>query len=183
MAQLLGPWSPKPFGVLPPALLAAVDRVCRASMPPFSAGVVLVLVDARGQGRMQAIYAAPDGELGRCYDMTLTLAGEVRASNSGGFTTGNAPAPPGPSELRITDVTGSDARDAVQWSMTAGVAGMGIVRVVVDVPGLPPVEASLSDGQFAAWAPGRWTGLRSPPGWRVRGLDATGSLVATAFPP
>lgn len=54
-------------------------------------------------------------------------------------------------------------------------AGAGIARVVIAMPGQPPVTASLANGWYLAWWPGEW-----PPGTKVFGIDSLGQQVAEA---
>ena len=168
-AAQVGPWSPKPFD-LDPALLAAVDRSCRASLAPFPAGAELVVADARGEGLVQAYFAGPNGAWARCDNVMLAMDGEVRAAGGGKSITA-APLPPlDGAELEVTESGGSSPPDV---SYVYGRVGADIVRVVIDGPSLPRLEASLANGWFAAWVPRMW-----PSVWWVRGLDASGVVVA-----
>ncbi len=174
---LAGPWRTTPVGI-DPALRLEVERACRASMLPFPPLTQLVLVDARGQGRLQAIFAGPTGQQATCMDMEIDADGRVQAM--GGGSTGEGDGKPveiGPFELRSQGSMSSGAPGAVTSSLTSGMAGPGIASIVLEAPGQPQITASLANGWYAVWFPGAW-----PRATKVIGLDAFGTEVAQVFP-
>lgn len=175
VAQLVGPWSRRPF-VAAPELLAAADRTCRSDIP-MPNGVQLAVVDVRGGSLAQVYYSGPNGAAGSCNDMKIDPAGRLQAAGGGSTTNGGQPeAPLGQFEIRLLDISGS-GRPLVT-SAVAGPVGPGITRVDIVGAGQPIIEATLSNGWFAAWTPGAW-----PRGWSVRGFDPNGALVTTVQGP
>ena len=171
-AAQLGPWSPTPFD-LDPALLAAVDRACRASLAPFPAGAELVVADARGEGLVQAYFVGPNGAWARCDNVMVAADGEVRADGGGKSITVEGPLRPlGRLELEVGQ---SGSSSPPPSSFVYGRVGADIVRVVIDGPSQQLIEASLANGWFVAWVPATW-----PAVWFVRGLDANGTVIAVS---
>ena len=76
LADLLGPWRREPIAALDPGVVAALDGVCRA-FPDFPPGQELVLVDARGRGRLQAQYAGPNSTAECTNDLVIHPDGSV----------------------------------------------------------------------------------------------------------
>jgi len=174
VGQLVGPWSPIPFFAAP-GLLAAADRACRTDIP-MPNDVQLVVVDVRGGGLAQVYYSGPNGAAGSCNDMKIDPAGRLQAAGGGSTTNAAQRAPLGQFEIRLDDISGS-GRPLVT-SAVAGPAGPGIARVEIVGPGQPIIEATMSNGWFAAWTPGAW-----PAGWSVRGFEPNGALVTTVQGP
>lgn len=175
VGALNGPWSPNPVPV-PGPILQAIDVTCRGSMQPFPVGVELVVVDARGRGVVQALYAGPNGSGATCVDMTVDQRGHVAAMGGGSTGQGGGPIPEvAPNTLEPGG--GMSSGDPVTSSVTLGRAGPGIARVAIAIPGQPLVTASFANGWYLAWWPGAW-----PRGTTVVGLDVLGQQVAKTNP-
>ena len=172
MALLLGPWRPEPVPLWP-ALLQVVAQTCARSMQPFPPAP-LVAVDARGEGRLQALFAGPGG-VAMCNDMTIDADGRVEAAGGGMTSMGSDPQPAiGAAQLRSAGVSSSsDAGGRVTTSLITGQAGQGIARVVVEMPGRQRMGATLAQGWYLFWFPGE-----IPAGTRVIGLDVLGANIA-----
>lgn len=177
LGALLGPWRPEPIPVWP-ALLAEVARDCAGSMQPFPA-VPLVAVDARGGGRVQALFAG-DGRQAACYDMTVDVRGAVGATGGGMTSMGDVQPPLGAQALRSAGLSSSAigvGRNAVTSSVVSGEAGASIVTVVIAMPGQARMRATLANGWYLFWWPGA-----IPAGTKVIGLDGFGQDVTTSDP-
>jgi hypothetical protein len=175
LGALLGPWRAEPIPLWP-ALLAEVARKCAGSMQPFPA-VPLVAVDARGGGRVQALFAGA-GRQAACYDMTIDMRGAVGAMGGGMTSMGDVQPPIGAQALRSAGLStsGGDA-NAVASSVVSGEAGAAIVTVVIAMPGQARMRATLANGWYLFWWPGA-----IPAGTKVIGLDGFGQDVATSDP-
>ncbi len=172
---LTGPWQPQPLPIWP-ALIESVARECSRSMQPFPAAP-LVAVDARGEGRLQAVFAGPGG-MAACYDMTVDATGAVAAM--GGGMTGMAPGPPPIPAQRLQSAGVSSSGGGGQRitsSTIIGQAGPGISTVVAVLPGRGRITATLENGWYVMWWPGELPG-----GTKVIGLDAAGVEVAEIPP-
>ena len=164
---LHGPWQPVPFALAGP-IVEAVDRTCRAGFEnDFPQQTQLMVVDVRGAGRVETQYAGPDGSEASCIVM-IDAAG--RLEWGGGGTGSGGGGWPALQAFNLQAIGGYGSEVA---SSTAGRAGGGIARVVIAIPGKPPVTASLANGWYLAWWPAEW-----PPGTKVIGLDALGQQVA-----
>ena len=164
-----GPWQPVPFA-LPGPMIETIDRTCRGSFDEFPQQTRLMVIDARGAGRVETQYAGPNGEEASCAGMRIDATGRVEPGGGGTGFRGQAwPALPA-FELEFIGGYGSS-----EASSTSGRAGAGIARVVIAIPGQPPVTASLANGWYLAWWPAEW-----PPGTKVIGLDSLGQQVAEA---
>ncbi len=164
-----GPWQPVPIA-LPAHIVQAVDRTCRSSFREFPQHTQLMVIDARGAGRIEAQYAAPNGEDATCASMTIDADGRVEAGGGGTGSRGQPwlalPA------LELETVSGYSSSEG---SGTSGRVGAGVVTVVIAMPGRPPVTASIENGWYLAWWPGDW-----PPGTKAIGLDSLGQPVTEA---
>jgi len=176
MALLLGPRRPEPVPLWP-ALLQVVAETCARSMQPFPPAP-LVAVDARGEGRLQALFACPAG-VAMCNDMTIAPDGRVEAAGGGMTSEGNAAQPVvGAAQLRSAGLSSSsDAGGRVTSSLITGQAGQGIARVVVEMAGRQRMGATLAQGWYLFWFPGE-----IPVGTRVIGLDVLGANIAESDP-
>jgi len=177
LGALLGPWRAEPIPLWP-ALLAEIARDCPASMRPFPA-VPLVAVDARGGGRLQALFAGA-GRQAACYDMTIDRQGAVGAMGGGMTSTGDGQSPVGARALRSAGVSSSAIgadRNAITSSVFIGEAGAEIATVVIAMPGQARMRATLANGWYLFWWPGA-----IPAGTKVIGLDALGQAMATSDP-
>jgi hypothetical protein len=145
-------------------------------MQPFPAAP-LVAVDARGQGRMQALFVGPNGQAA-CYDMTVDAEGVARAMGGEMTATGPAGPPLDANGLQSTGVSSSGGgANVIKSSVISGQAGAGIAIVAIDMPGRPRMTATLANGWYLFWWPG---GL--PVGTKVIGLDGFGGEVAKSEP-
>jgi hypothetical protein len=170
--QLNGPWQPQPMRVSA-QIVAEADRVCRADIP-FQAGLPLLVVDARGEGRLELYYGAPNGGSGECNGIFVGLDGRVRPGGSGGSGSGEAWPPIAAGALLMQSSGWSGGEGALEEERhVAGRAGAGVVRVHVRVAGhAEHVEATVANGWWAAWWPrgGACTGLVA--------LDSTGAELS-----
>jgi hypothetical protein len=175
--ELWAPWQPNPIP-LNVALLRAVDRECRLSMVPFPAAQ-LVVVDARGEGLLQAQFAAPNGAEAFCMDMTVDQQGRVHAMGGGSTGGGDAARLLGPLEMESRGgmATGGPGANDILRSVTSGRVGQGISSVAILVPGQGQMTAALANGWYVAWWPGPW-----PNGTKVVARDVLGNVVAEAAP-
>lgn len=174
-AALLGPWRANPVPLWP-ALLETVARACSTSLQPFPP-VPLVAVDARGMGRLQAMFAGPAG-IAACSDMTIDKAGTVSAMGGGMTGTDPAPGPLDDHALVSWGVSSSGGGGgAITSSVIMGQAGAGVARVVVLMPGQVQMTATLANGWYLFWWP-----AALPVGTKVIGLDGIGAQVAISDP-
>jgi hypothetical protein len=145
-------------------------------MAPFPAAP-LVAVDARGRGRLQALFAGAEG-VATCNDMTIDQAGAVRAMGGGMTSSGPQPGPPDARALLSAGVSSSGGDGAaIASSVIMGQAGSDIARVVVLMPGQVRMTATLANGWYLFWWPGAL-----PAGTQVIGLDVFGAQVAASDP-
>jgi hypothetical protein len=179
MEMLAGPWQATPFSI-DPRLWAEADRACRNSgMDPFP-NVMLVVIDARGEGVLQAQFAGLPGSTATCMDMTVHADGSVEALGGGGTAFGAAFRPLQQFELQVDGMSGNGGDGMGPGAggpgsvQVSGRAGPGIAQVRIIAPGQPPIVASLENGWFLAW----WHGSFEPVA--VVGLDTLGNQVAEA---
>ena len=134
-------------------------------MDEFPQETRLVVIDARGAGRIQAQYAGPRSTEASCIDMTIDAAGQVVAGGGGtGFGAQEW------SILKPFEIEHHGGYSSEESSTTVGRAGPGIAKVVIAMPAQPQVTASLENGWYLVWRPGSW-----PPGTKVVGLDSLGN--------
>ena len=166
--QLAGPWQPMPLSV-GPETRAEFDAACR-DHPAMPKDLALVIMDARGDGRLVVGYAGPDGSDAW---VSATIGAEPSTKCQIISTTDRAAVPPPLAErdLRLSLVTGTDRG----WSAITGRAGADIDQVIAEVPDSPRIVATLADGWFALWVP-----REAEPtfDYRLLGLDAGGAEVA-----
>jgi hypothetical protein len=149
LAVLTGQWRAEPVA-LDPVVEADADRTCRTD-PELPGGMRMVLVDARGGGRLMALYVGPGG-LAECGFLEIDAKGAVTGSLSD--VSGDANAGPPPGRLSGISAGGSDGGETGQaWQEVHGRAGPGITRVVITVEDVGRVTATLRDGVFSAWWP------------------------------
>ena len=164
--EVVGPWQPVPL-TLPGTLVDEVDQTCRGSFPEFPQEAQLVVIDVRGAGKIEAQYAGPKRVTAACWGMTIDATGAV-AGGGGGTGVGEAEWYPLPAN-EIEQFGGYGSSEA---STTSGRVGPGIARVLIALPGCPPITASFANGWYLAWWPDEW-----PVGTKVLGLDALGQTV------
>jgi len=178
--DLLGPWLATPVR-LDAATVSDMDAQCLA-FGLMAPGVSLVVVDARGEGRVILQYAGEDGHEGMCeatvhQDRAFTV--DPRSHTVPGQVIDVVPV--ANHELRLRGGFGSpgSAGPADQWLGQVGQAGAGIDQVIAEASGqTSPVVASMGEGWFALWFP-----IETPWEWRLVGLDAEGEEVATLSEP
>ncbi len=160
-----------------PETRAEFDAACLAdqAMPD---GLGLVVMDARGEGRLVVGYGADDGGGSEAW-LQATIGAEPPSKCQMMSTSQAGLLPLGERELRITN-NASMGGDDGWWSVIAGQAGADIAQVVADVPGSPRIVATLNDGWFALW----WPQEAQPAGqaprldFRLLGLDRSGAEIA-----
>ncbi|MET0565165.1 MAG: hypothetical protein ABW021_01805 [Acidimicrobiia bacterium] len=179
--DLTGEWQPMPF-TISDAALQQMDEQCLSDdfMP---SGMARVVADARGEGRIDLIYAREDRHNGTCV-ATVTSQGIEAHSTSATVEFEPVTEPPmGATGLKVwggeTSPGSASPEDWYQSMM--GEAGTGIHQVIVQVPGMPPIVASLGGGWFTFWynveAEEQWA-------FQLVGLDSAGNEIAReAFPP
>ena len=165
LAELIGPWRPTPVD-LGSAMSAKADEACR-TYPHFPPGEFeLVLIDARGGGRLPSLYADGDANA-TCITSDIGPDGQVRAAVT---STGWGP-------LRgELDSTGYNGPDDDGYVHAMGRVGSSVESVVVDVPGIGRVTPTMRNGWYLAW----WEG--PPPGaelqaFTVTAFDASGQQI------
>jgi hypothetical protein len=177
--MLAGPWQATPFSI-DPRLRTEAERACRNSgMDPFP-NVTLMVIDARGEGVLQAQFAGLPGSTASCMDMTIRDDGLVEALGGGSTGGGMAFRPLQQFELQVDGKSGGGGGGIGPGAggpgtvQVSGRVGPGIAQVRILAPGQPPIVASLQNGWFLAW----WHGSFDPV--TVVGLDALGNQVAEA---
>jgi hypothetical protein len=169
-AQITGPWSPIPFRA-PPPLVTAADQGCRRGMKAdLPAQVPLVVLDLRGQGRLQAWYAGPN-DVATCNDLEIQPDGTVQWTGPGSAGSGGDEQVLERFQILILD--SSAAGNPIFRSYVGGRAGSDIGSIWITAQGVQSVRATLANGWFAAWVPGAW-----PRGAHVKGLAVNGIEVA-----
>ena len=150
LAELIGPWRREPMRP-PAAVIAATDRTCRLSAV-FRRDVVLVAIDARGGGRLAAVFAGDDS-VTACLPLTISDNGVVEGSVNGGEV--GPQRLPGPGRLIAWGGTGSpragDPDDA--WCGATGRAGAGVARVVIEAQVAGSIAATVQNRWYLAWWP------------------------------
>jgi hypothetical protein len=170
--QLNGPWRPQPMRPAA-ALVAEADRVCRRDIS-FEAGLPLLVVDARGVGRLQLLYASADGKTGECQGIFVRPDGSVRGGGPGGSSEGDPWQPIPRDGLEIITSGSSFGTLGEDETHRAGRAGPGVAHVRLTVVGVPDaIEATLANGWWSAWWPG------SGACHEVVALAADGSVLDT----
>jgi hypothetical protein len=166
-AAIKGPWQRVPFA-LPGTMIESIDRACRAGFEgQFPQHTQLMAIDSRGAGRVEVLYAAPNGDEASC-TATVDAAGRVEWAGGGTGSSGQAWL-----VLPAFELASSGGYGSGEASATYGRAGAGISSVVIVMPGQPRVTASLANGWYGAWWPGEW-----PQGTEIVGLDPLGQPVA-----
>jgi hypothetical protein len=172
--ELLGPWQPTPLD-LGGALVGELDAHCLAHST-FARRPSLVVVDARGEGRVRLHYADEDGSYVMCETEPIASEFMVVMSSHGQIEDG----PVGYLEMRAPFLTESaypeyPAFPDYPWVEVIGQAGAGIDQVIAEVSGQPSaVVASMGgDGWFALWFP-----IAESQTWRLIGLNSAGEEVA-----
>ena len=170
--QLNAPWQSRPMRPSD-EILAAADEACRKDAQ-FKAGLPLVLVDARGEGRLQLFYGAPTGESGECDGIFVGLDGSVRPGGASSSGAGGPWPPIAPDGLAIMTSGGSSGGLGGDEQHVAGRAGPAIERVQLTVAGIAdPIEATMANGWWSAWWPG------GPGCTRIDAFGADGSVLAS----
>ena len=169
-AAIFGAWRPEPVAV-PPILVPRVDQACRALLGADApAGVILTIIDARGEGELQAYYASPSGAWASCTSMVVDRLGGVSGERFH-IVSGGGQDDLEPLELEFTDFNWSGEKP-IRASFLVGRAGAGVARVEIQSPGRPSTVASLANGWWAAWTQGPL-----PLPWQIVALDSLGRAV------
>lgn len=164
--QLAGPWRPTPLS-LGAEIRKEVDEACRAD-PAMPDGLTLMVMDARGAGRLAVQYAGAEGSAAFA---EATIGADQPTTCILRSTTGQSDEPPmADRELRWAAVSGGSGVGA--WWTITGRAGASIDQVIAEVPGSPPITATMAEGWFALW----WDGQGPPV--RLIGLDGGGAEAA-----
>ena len=151
--QLNASWQPQPMRPSA-AIVAEADRACREDIA-FQPSLPLLLVDARGEGRLQLFYGDPNGGSGECDGIFVGPDGSVRAGGPGGSSTSEAWQPNASDELVVMTRGASSGTLGEDEEHVAGRAGPEVARVQVIVDGIAsPIEATVGNGWWAAWWPG-----------------------------
>lgn len=172
--ELSGSWRPMPM-LVGPETRAEFDAACLAdqAMPD---GLSLVVMDARGDGRLVVGYADAGGSEAW---LQATIGAEPPSKCQMMSTSQAGLLPLGERELRVTNNASTGGHDG-WWSVIAGQAGADIAQVVAEVPGSPRIVATLNDGWFALW----WPEEAQPAGqaprleFRLVGVDRSGAEIA-----
>jgi len=169
--DLAEPWQAVPFDLDATTLAAAVDG-CR----PYANSQVLpplAMFDARGANTVIVAFAQGG----------VTASCTVVRDEAGRFsmTTGNTHVPSGEPlvgsrELRPRDNGPTVAAGVGEATFFLGIAGPEIAAVEIVIPSGKRVKASLANGWFAAWWPGR---PKNQSNLTINGYDALGVLVAS----
>ena len=170
--QLNRPWQPQPMR--PSAeIVAEADQVCRKDIP-FQPGLPLLVVDARGEGRLQLFYGAGNVGTGECNGIFVGPDGTVKPGGGGSSGGADAWQPIAGDALRVHSIGWSGGDGAQEDERhVAGRAGALVARVQVHVAGhAEPVEATVANGWWAAWWP------RGGACTRLVALDAAGAELS-----
>jgi len=184
IAQLIGPWQPRPFG-LEPAMRSRVEQACRRDMW-LGPATVAALVDVRGGG-VTVVRMVGQGA-GKCDALEIEAGGGITGAGGGWSSNGEQLAPIEATKLAEAEfgsVGGGNLR-VRGWSVI-GRAGPGITSVEIEPVDGPAVLATLENGWFAGWWPSNLPpdGLGGPapqPDVVVRGFDAAGTLLDEVRP-
>jgi hypothetical protein len=132
----------------------------------------LVVVDARGGGRLALFYAGQLGSFADCPSMTVSADGSVGDMGGGNIgTIGPLGAPVADNELRVVwAVSSGEGRSGS--TQRVGQSGSSIELVSVRPAEGEPILATLADGWWSAWWPGTDRGRVG-----IGGFDASGELV------
>ena len=185
IAELIGPWQPRPF-LLDPGLRGRIEQGCRRDMGLGPASVA-ALVDVRG-GRVAVVRMVGQGA-GKCDALEIEAGGGI--IGAGGGWSGNRGEQLAPIEatkladVELGSVGGGNLK--VQGFSVMGRAGPGIASVEIEPVGAPAVLATLENGWFAGWwpanvPPDRLADPALAPDVVVRGYDTAGTLLAEVRP-
>lgn len=181
LPDLVGPWRAIPLRP-DPAMADRIADTCAHDMQG-PANVPAQIIDVRGGGVAIARLSGPTVAIG-CDALQITAAGNVDGAGGGWLS----------NEAEVLDPIGDAALENIEratieggalkirgWSVN-GRAGPAIAAVIIEPEGGPTVTATLENGRFAGWWPGRLPGLGNRPGdqpaVRIRGFDASGTQVA-----
>jgi hypothetical protein len=168
--QLAGPWRPMPLSV-GPETRAEFDAACRAD-PEMADDLTLVVIDARGEGRLVVGYVGPGGS-DSWLEATIGAEPPTKCQIMSKSDRA-AMLPLAERELRFSNVSSTEGNEG-WWSVITGRAGADIDQVIAEVPGSPRIVATLADGWFALW----WPEEGEPRfDFRLLGLDEGGAEIA-----
>jgi hypothetical protein len=174
--DLRGEWRAEPL-IVSEAALQEMDEDCLAAFPLFPPGLSRVVADARGEGRIQLVYAREDRQHAVCEAIVRSDGFQVEPRSASAEPVTDPPL--APTEIRPHGGGSSPGGTppGERWYGILGEAGSEIHQVVAHVTGLPPVVASLGGGWFSLW----WPVEDSE--YRLVGLDAAGNEVAYLYGP
>lgn len=173
LAEIAGPYRTEPFRAFDPTLITAVEAECRKTLddptmiPP---GAGLVLVDARGGGRLFLIFRGGNGQVGECFG-TVDSTGAITIEGGGGGSTDDVP-PPGPLEVGSSSGMGSGGGPGGSWMSQSGIVGSEVGGIVIELGDGTRIVATTAGGRYAAW----WPGEQSPT--KVLVYDRGGNFVS-----
>lgn len=169
--DLSRPWQPEPYAVAQ-NLIAEAETACRGSgLGVIDAVNELVVVDARGGGRLTLVFASAN-TTAACDVQRQNVGGRIVAIGGSMMEGGVAPTPE-PDELVSFGTGGTSGPDGSSSSVT-GRAGASIASVRIATPSGLDLAASIGPGGwYSAWWPTEEMSVE------IRGLDANGNVVAT----
>jgi hypothetical protein len=170
--DIRGPWRPAPLA-MDNATIAAAEDACRDARkvggPDMAPLDQLVVVDARGSGRLTLLYAGAGRSFMQC-ELRVDARGEL--STVGGWSQNQA----GPDLLLAQDdvtivQSGGVLGDAGLASYASGRIGPAVAGVQLVFIDGSVVRASIGGGWFTAWWP------TAEMAFVVQAFDATGAKI------
>lgn len=177
--DLVGPWRAQPLHA-DPAMADRIADTCSHDMEgPLN--VPAQVIDVRGGGVAIVRLAGPTTTIG-CDALRITAAGQIEGAG-GGFRGDQAEQLPTIGNVELDQIERSTVEGGsltITGYSVKGRAGPGIASVTIEPEGGQVVTATLTNGWFAGWWPGRIPNDRETmhPAVRIRGFDVTGGLVA-----
>lgn len=168
-----GPWRTVPYDQVDPRLAGAAEAACREVGQIDPARAKVMLHDQRGAGVDTVIFGGPN-LIGEC-DTQLHLDGKVRVSGGSSTTLVAAAPPQGPG---VTNELGGamSGTDVIERTVAGGQVGPGVAGVVIVLSDGSAVTASVANGLYSAWWPGKTEAVS------VVVLGPDGSPLATLQP-
>jgi hypothetical protein len=170
------PWGAVPFRV-DEALVARAVTVCRAEAQTVAPGTPLVLVDARGGGRLTLLFADLTTE-SECTVLVDGGGAMTFGGGGGGSTVPNLPPAPNAAQIGSMSTQGTigvgGATDSI--SSATGRAGADVADVDLIAPNGQRIRATTANGWFLAWWPTAETNIQ------VQAIGAEGRPLGPAHP-
>ena len=173
LAEIAGPYRTEPYRAFDPAVIAGIEAECRTEqgappmIPPASE---LVLVDARGGGRIFLTFRGGNRQTSECF-ASIDATGQVAIDGGGGGSSDDIP-PPGPLELGSSSGMSSSGGPDGSWSAQAGIVGSEVGGIVIELGDGTRIVATTAGGRYAAW----WPGEQSPT--KILVYDRSGNFVS-----